>query len=348
MAVGVEEGIAAPDVQRQRPRSDRADVCGVGQNVLHPRIGGKGLALFDPDRGEQAQRGRVRPFGGFFLDHLVQQFPEPVIRGHHEVGGKARGIDQCRGLRAVLFGEGVDLEGVPDALDRRGGLAIHQEGPEHDPVPVGRGPDHDEAFGHLAGIPRRQDQVFAARALVGAGDAHVHHPFVPEIIDRPQHLGRNFHHDGAVLGVDPDEAVDRVVIGGQFHRARIDKVFPDHIGLVDGSEFQQAVAHAGLVHDGDRQQIGLQRARPIQIVPDLRRGFGGREAVGQRQRADGAFHPVGRDDPRCDFGGHLEGLGHGRKRRDRDEKAEDDLCGTGQNSVRHDEIPWLDSLPTGG
>ena len=182
-------------------------------------------------------------------------------------------------MRIVGLGQRIDLEVVPHALDARLGLAVDEERAEDRPHAIGRGAHDDVALRHLARVAGRQDQVFAARTLVGAGDADIDHPLVPEVVDRPEHLGGNLDHHRALLGVDPDEAVDRVVIGRQFDRPRIDEVFPDHVGAVDRAELQQRVAHARLVHDRNRQQIGLQRPRAVEVVPDLLLGLGCRETV---------------------------------------------------------------------
>ena len=65
----------------------------------------------------------------------------------------------------------------------------------------------------------------------------------------PSTLGGIFDDQRSLVRVEPDEAVDRVVVGGQFHGLGIDQVFPDHVGLVVGAELAQRVAHADLIHD---------------------------------------------------------------------------------------------------
>jgi hypothetical protein len=74
--------------------------------------------------------------------------------------------------------------------------------------------------------------------------------------------------------IDPDEVVDGVVVRRQFHGLGVDQGFPDDVRLVVRPELAQRVAHPGLVDDRDAQQVGLQRAGPIQVVGDLLDGVG--------------------------------------------------------------------------
>jgi hypothetical protein len=90
-----------------------------------------------------------------------------------------------------------------------------------------------------------------AGTLVGLGDADVGHPAVPEVIDGTQHLGWDFNHQGPFIGIKPDEAVNRIVVGREFHGLGVHQIFPDHVGGIDGSELAQGIAHPGLVDDRD-------------------------------------------------------------------------------------------------
>ena len=175
-----------------------------------------------------------------FLNHLVQQVPERVVARGDEVGRHARGIDELHRRRIGGLGELIDLEVLLHRLDAGLGRAIDEKGAEEEPVAIGARAHDDVAGRHLAFVAGRQDQVLAAFALVRAGDADVGHPAVPEVIDAAQHLGRNFDDERALLGVDPDEVVDRVVVGGELDGAGIDEVFPDDIGLVVRPELADA------------------------------------------------------------------------------------------------------------
>ena len=91
----------------------------------------------------------------------------------------------------------------------------------------------------VALVAGRKDEIFAARTTVRAGDADIGNPFVPHVVDQPEHLGRNLEHQRSLARIEPYEVVDGVVVGGQFHGLGIDEVLPDHVGLVIGAELAQ-------------------------------------------------------------------------------------------------------------
>jgi hypothetical protein len=82
----------------------------------------------------------------------------------------------------------------------------------------------------------RQHEILAALAAVLAGDADIADPAIPEVIDATQHFWRDLEDERAFPAVDPDEVVDRVVVGGEFDGAGIDEVLPDDVGLVGRAE----------------------------------------------------------------------------------------------------------------
>ena len=70
-----------------------------------------------------------------------------------------------------------------------------------------------------------------------------------------------------------------------------------------GPNWRERVAHAGLVHDRDGHEVGLQGAGAVEVVVDFLDGVGGRVAVAEVERADGALDLVGH--------GHAGGDGRG-------------------------------------
>jgi hypothetical protein len=268
-----------------------------------------------PIEAKQPERRGVGAAGRLFLNHLVQQVPERVVARGDEVGRHARRVGELHRRRIGGLRELIDLEVLLHRLDARLGRSIDQKGAEEEPVAVGARAHDDVTGRHLTLVAGWQDEVLAAFAAVLAGDAHIGHPAVPEVIDATQHLRRDFEDQRAFLGVEPDEVVDRVVVGGELDGAGIDQVFPDHVGLVVRPELADRVAHAGLVHDRDRHQISLQGARAIEVVVDLLHRVGRRIAVVQVQRADGTFNLVRHGDAGSDRCRHLEGLGKRRSRK---------------------------------
>ena len=58
-----------------------ADGDRVGEDLLHARIGLKGLALDDADGGDQAARFGIRKLDGFFLDQAVEALIKTEVVG---------------------------------------------------------------------------------------------------------------------------------------------------------------------------------------------------------------------------------------------------------------------------
>ena len=82
-----------------------------------------------------------------------------------------------------------------------------------------RGPQRDIALGNGAGVARRQDQILAAFARVGAGGTRVLQRHLPNVDDVAVERSvvarrRNLEHDrSGILGVEERHEVDRVRIG---------------------------------------------------------------------------------------------------------------------------------------
>ena len=169
---------------------------------------------------------------------------------------------------------------------------MNEKGPEGHPVAIGARPHNEITFGHFALIPRGQYEIFAAFASVGTGDADVGDPAIPEIINESEDHGWNLDDQWPFMGVEPDEAVDSVVVGGQLHRLGVHQVFPDDVRVVLRAEAALRGAHTCLVHDREAQQVSLQRTRPIQVVIDFVGGFRVRDTVRKVERSNGGFHLV--------------------------------------------------------
>ena len=74
--------------------------------------------------------------------------------------------------------------GRRERVDARGQQALDAaEGADHEPVRVGRRLGDEVAVGDLAVVAGRQEQVLAALALVGAGEAHVGDVALPQVVD---------------------------------------------------------------------------------------------------------------------------------------------------------------------
>ena len=59
----------------------------------------------------------------------------------------------------------------------------------------------------------------AALAMIIPCDADITDPSIPKVIHQPQHLRGDFDDNRTLLGIDLNEVVDRVVIGGKLDGA---------------------------------------------------------------------------------------------------------------------------------
>ena len=335
-AVRIVIGILAANFESDGAGRDGADVRGVGQNGFHARIRIERFALRDADGSEEAERGLIAAGAGFFLDDVVEHFPERIVAGRNVVGRHAGAVDKFHRGRIRGIGEVVNLEMLLHRFHAGLGGAVHDEGAEHKPVAVGAGLHHEITFGDFTFVAGREDEIFAAFAVVFAGDADIGHPAIPEIIEQAQDHRRHFHDERALVRVGPDEVVDSVVVRRQFYGAGVHEIFPDDIRLVIRPVLADRIAHARLVHDRDGHEIRLQRARAVQIIVNFFHGVGGRIAVVEVQGAEGTFnfvrHGHARRDgrgifvlggARCVFGaaGAVGGTA-GQRQRDRQERTQ--------------------------
>ncbi len=158
---------------------------------------------------------------------------------------------------------------------------------------------------HLALVARRENQVFPALPLVGLRHADVHHPPVPVVVQSAEHARRHFGHQGAIVEVDPHPGVRGAGVEGQADGTGKHQVVPDRHGLVGRPPPQQGLAHRGLVHRRDGQQIGLHGSLEVVVVVELLHRRVAGEAVEEFQRTGPGFHAVRHRNPRRDFGGDV-------------------------------------------
>ncbi len=99
--------------------------------------------------------------------------------------------------------------------------------------------------------------VRSFQVLVGPHDADVAHPAMPEGIDSTLHLGWPLHLCGPLLGIEPKDAVRRVVVDREFNRSGIHQLLPDQVGSIDRAKPRQRFTLTDMVHNRNGQQIGL-------------------------------------------------------------------------------------------
>ena len=219
----------------EHPAGRLADGGGVGEDPLHPLVGGELLALDDADGGELAGKLHVIAGGGLGLHVLVDPLVEAEIAGRDGVERHVARFDELRlGDRRVFpkanrpcqrLGDarpvsarrvGVDLHVRLDVLDRRLGIAVHQVGARgvEDPVRLRMG-DEVAAFRKRAVVVRSDDQVLAAPAAVRSWAADVDDPREPHVVDGADAIGRLFDHHWPLREVDDGKVVDGVGVAGQ-------------------------------------------------------------------------------------------------------------------------------------
>jgi hypothetical protein len=238
----------------------------------------KGLPFSIPIEAKRPSMvGSLPPEGSSWMTLL--SISQNCSRQARQSGRDARGIGKLHRRRIGRLGELIDLEVLLYEFDAGLGGTIDDKGAEEKPVAVGARAHDDVARRNLTFVIGRQYEILSAFAPVLAGDTDIGDPAIPEVVHAAEDLGRDFDNERPLLGVEPNEVVDRVVVGREFDGARIDEVFPDDIGLVDRAELADRVAHASLVHDRDGHEIGLQGARAVEVVVDFLDGVSRRVAV---------------------------------------------------------------------
>jgi hypothetical protein len=141
------------------------DLSRTGEDVAQPLIGCERLPRHESDGGQLTGTLCVERLDRFLLQQLVDLLVEGEVVAVHGVEDLFGNVDElvARGCRCLA--ERVD----PGLLDPRHATKC----PQDHPVGV-RGAVVDEvAIWNLAGVSGREEQVPAALAAVGAGDAHV-------------------------------------------------------------------------------------------------------------------------------------------------------------------------------
>ena len=248
--VGHALGLARRD--RERARGGVADGDGLLEDRAHPLVGRERLALADPDGGELTEDLGIARAGRLLLDELVDRLPEREVVRRDRVDLQMHRVDERRlgllgrtgerrppGQEAPHRGAHrsrrvrVDPDAGLDRRDRRGGVVVDHERPP-DQRRAGRADmgDVKAAVGQRPVIARAHQQVLAALAAIGSGQADVGDPPEPHVVDRPEDRARRRHHRNVdhhrpVREIDERPEVDRVRVRGQEQRRRIHQLGED-------------------------------------------------------------------------------------------------------------------------
>ena len=171
--------------------------------------GANGLPLTMPIAASGPISSGIERGGGFLLHDLVQHLEVAEVVGRHGVHrlaaafvehGRRRRRDPAEpGLAGQELGDrradaaglvGVDLGELPDrsAAGLRIVAVLQERAAEpHDAGGPGAG-DEKSALRQRAVVVRRQDQVLAAFAAIGAGQADVGDPAEPVVVDGAEKL----------------------------------------------------------------------------------------------------------------------------------------------------------------
>jgi hypothetical protein len=198
-----------------------------------------------------------------------------------------RDVEEDVVVRAVGLREGVD----PRALDR----GDPAERPQDRPSRERRGSVGEVAVRNLSVVVGREEEVLAARAVVGTGDPHVDDVAEPEVVDHAQRLRRRLD-DRRPPGAQVEErrAVGRLGVRRQEQRARVRA----RIGVADDlrrcdPDRPQAAAHGDQRRSRKSVEEHLDAPHQIEGVVDLGRRLGRRHPVEEVQRAERRLDPVG-------------------------------------------------------
>ena len=167
---------------------------------------------------------------------------------------------------------------------------------------------HDEiAVGDLAFVARRQDQILAALALVGAGRAEVRHVQEPHVVEHPEHALGQLDHGGAVLlEVEEPQGVHRRRVPGQDEPLGVHQRVED-ADLVARFGSDRRLTPPQFV-DRHRRDGAEQRLVGVDLVQEVVGHFRaalGRHTVEELEGPDGCLHRVRRGDRLRNVGGHL-------------------------------------------
>ena len=159
---------------------------GPGQDRAHPLVWRERPAADDADRGELPGPFRVEGLGRFFLEKFVEFLEEGEIIGMDGVEHHVGDVDELIVVRGARLGQRVDA-----ACFDAGNAG---QSAEDDPVGERRTAIDVVAVGQVSVIVGWYEQVFAAFAVVGAGDAHVGDVAEPEVVHDAHRLRRCLDH----------------------------------------------------------------------------------------------------------------------------------------------------------
>ena len=189
-----------------------------GENLLHPGIGCEGLAFLNPDAGEQAEHVRVQRAVGFILNDAIEKLVGGEIRRGDGVPRLAGEIKQLHLRRISGFCQWIHPQIFLENIHARLRVAVLQERAKKHPVSEGLRARDKVAFGNVALVAGRQQQILSGLAFVRPGDTDVSNPALPTIIEHPQHARRHFNDQRTILGVQRKKDVGGVVVARQAKR----------------------------------------------------------------------------------------------------------------------------------
>ena len=92
---------------------------------------------------------------------------------------------------------------------------------------------------------------------------------VPHVVDQSEHLRRHFEDQRALLQIQPEPGVGRVVVGRQLDGAGVHQLLPDRHGLVHRSHRQNCGPVRQLIDRRQAEQIRLHGALEVEVVVEL-------------------------------------------------------------------------------
>ena len=78
-----------------------AQLRGLRQNLLHPRVRGKGFALLDANGRKETTKLGVKEFDRLAINHGVEFFVELVVGGVNGIELRSRSLDELH-LRRIM------------------------------------------------------------------------------------------------------------------------------------------------------------------------------------------------------------------------------------------------------
>src|SRR5262245_59795403 len=198
-------------------------LCSLVEKIARARIRFKGFVLFDAERGEYATHLHVGRIGIFMLDEAVQHIESAAVDGVEHIGRHRGRIGELHRLGRRFLAKRINAR-LFHNLDRRAKLLwiLKETAPEHE-YSVGARPEREVSLGRFALEVRRQQEISASLALVGAGQTDVAAPDLAadfsfrtnrpleEVVENALEAGRHLdYHRPIFLQVEIAERIDYV------------------------------------------------------------------------------------------------------------------------------------------